>query len=845
MGSFRDIADRDSAARSRYPRKQIGIDVEVTHRDQIARARFCQEIDQNFSVIASAGAGKTSAVVDRIVTIAMDKRRDLLSRLVVVTYTNNAAREFKRRIRSTLLEKLRGATARPVLQRLEQTFFGTIHSFCLRLLREHQATLRLPEQLATPSNELLDRLWSQYIGNPDFSRLFAEDPIVREVLRFCTWQDILDLARQIARPNPALSPFLSPPPIPDLSPIVNCPVRPQSLRQKEQLLEDLEQFRIALITGESSLAIPTTGSKARGLGWALRSTLGPLITWLEEASLGVAAMVAERFQRDCFRQGIVTFDHQIDLCRKLLDDREILDDLRYRGYSVILDEAQDTARPMFEILIEITRPVGEAVGSWPGIGLGPCRGRFSMVGDPRQSIYERADPRLYHRLNEAFREADESDLLAFQCTKRCAASVVEIVNRAFQNAAIDETEIRYDDLLAEPDAGNGYVGGIRISPLGPEIKRVEEVFHEECRVLSKWIGERGKYGLEIQSWNQLAIIAPRHDWLAACAEQLREQALPVAYRNQRIRWNAVPSFTWPVALLYTLTNPWDRFERLGVLREIFGVADTNLALWIHDPAKAGPEVLTDALNILANLEAALNGDGSITLGRLVDRIISECRLRTRLEIAGADPSGLDTICQRAFAADLEGITLYSWIEQLLGLLDESADIQPGSSDAIELITSHSAKGLEWDIVIPIGFGRRIYHGREASYPQLIERGSLQRIVWSAVSPSVDADQAEEGNITVSPARNRRLLYVTLTRARHALLFPVLEYHAAKDSFREASGFDLGEILEAETPLPSIAPARALHWEQAELPIGGPDFSLAVQRSLEAPALIRPACLGQG
>lgn len=816
--------------------------MEVSFADQIARTRFRREIDRNFSVIASAGAGKTRAVVDRIVTVAMDGREDLLPRLVVVTYTNNAAREFKRRIRSTLLEKLRSETARAVLQRLEQTFFGTIHSFCIRLLREHQATLRLPEQLTTPSDQQLNRLWWQYVSNPEFSRPFAEDPLVREVLRFCTWQDILDLARQISQPK-SQRPSSSSPPVPDLAPVANCSVRTQSQLRKEQLLKELKRFRTGLIKGESTLVIPSTESKAEGLGDALRSALGPLIDWLEEASLAVANAVADRFRRDCFRQGVVTFEDQIALCRRLLDDPEILDGLRNREYSVILDEAQDTAAMMFEILLEITRPVGEILGSWPGSGLGPRPGRFSMVGDPRQSIYERAAPQLYQSFSEGFRQAPDGDLLAFRCTKRCAVSVVEIVNRAFQNAAIGENEIRYDDLLAEPDAGNGYVGGIRIPPLDPEIKRVEEIFREECRVLAQWIGERGKSGLEIQSWNQLAIIAPRHDWLAVCAEQLRERALPFAYRNQRITWNAVPAFIWPVAMLYTLANPWDRFERLGVLREIFGVADTALAIWIHEPTRADAE-LNEAVKILSILESTLNGDNSMTLGRFVDRIISECRLQTRLDVAGADPSGLDTIRQRAFAADLEGLTLHSWIEQLLGLLEESADTQPGSSDTIELITSHSAKGLEWDIVIPIGFGRRIHPGKVSAYPQLVERGSVQRVIWNAASPSADPDPVEQGNITDSQARNRRLLYVTLTRARHALLFPVFEYLSVKESFREASGFDPAEIAEVETPLPSIAPARAIHWEQGELPIGGPDFSVAVQRSLEVPDLVRPHALAK-
>jgi ATP-dependent helicase/nuclease subunit A len=656
---------------------------------------------------------------------------------------------------------------------------------------------------------------------------------VREVVRFCTWQDILDLAVQISQPKPR-RPALMAPPLPDLAPVENCSVRPQGLPQKKRLLADLDRFRADLLNGESPLAFPAAASQ--GLSDALGRALRPLIAWLEEASLAVASAAAARFQRDCFRQGILTFDDQIALCRNLLDDREILEGLRRRGYSVILDEAQDTSRMMFEILVEITRPAGETLGSWPGPGSGPPPGRFSMVGDPRQSIYERAAPRFYHVLNEAFRENDCGEILAFQSTKRCDASVVEMVNRTFRNAMIGENEIRYDDLLAEPTAGNGYVARIRVPGLDRDIKQVEKIFTEECRVLSEWLVERGKAALGIQFWNQVAIIAPRHEWLATCADQLHKQGLRYLYRNQRIAWNAVPAFSWPVALLYTLANPWDRFERLGVLREIFGVADTALATWIHDPNSASPE-LNSAVIILSTLASDLNGNQSITLGRLVDRIVSECRLETRLDAAGADPSGLDAIRRRAFVADLEGVTLHVWIEELLSLLDESADIHTAPQDAIELITSYSAKGMEWDIVIPIGFGRRIYTGLNTPYPQFVERGSVQRVIWNAESAGGNSGEVED-------ARNRRLLYVTLTRARHALLLPEIEYRDTRNSFRAASGFNLEEVAEVQTPLPPFTPAKDATGKQLELPIGLPDFSLAIQRSFQVPDLIRPHALAK-
>jgi ATP-dependent exoDNAse (exonuclease V) beta subunit len=144
--------------------------------------------------------------------------------------------------------------------------------------------------------------------------------------------------------------------------------------------------------------------------------------------------------------------------------------------------------------------------------------------------------------------------------------------------------------------------------------------------------------------------------------------------------------------------------------------------------------------------------------------------------------------------------------------------------------------------MPVGFGRRIFSGRDSPYPYLIDQDSRQRVIWNADSPS--AKQMDEANRKVLNARYRRLLYVTLTRARHTVLLPALEYKDTKDSFREASGFDLTEIAEVETPLPSIPPTTEKRWKQIDLPIDGTDFSLAARRSLEVPDLIRPHALAK-
>src|SRR3712207_7539823 len=63
-------------------------------QDQAARLRFATELDRNFSVVASAGSGKTRAVTERIVQLAKSPAAlDALPRLVVLTFANRAADE--------------------------------------------------------------------------------------------------------------------------------------------------------------------------------------------------------------------------------------------------------------------------------------------------------------------------------------------------------------------------------------------------------------------------------------------------------------------------------------------------------------------------------------------------------------------------------------------------------------------------------------------------------------------------------------------------------------------------------------------------------------------------------
>ena len=143
------------------------------------------------------------------------------------------------------------------------------------------------------------------------------------------------------------------------------------------------------------------------------------------------------------------------------------------------------------------------------------------------------------------------------------------------------------------------------------------------------------------------------------------------------------------------------------------------------------------------------------------------------------------------------------------------------------------------MVIPIGFGRRIFPGRKTGYPQFVTNGTDQRVIWNAASHVAGRDQSDEVH-----SAWRRLLYVTLTRARNSLVIPAMNYLDSRDSFAAVSGFDLAEIAESIGPRRPISKPSRDVWAQLDLPIDAVDFKQAAARSLDLPDLIRPHALAQ-
>jgi len=208
--------------------------------DQEERDRFCQALNRNFSVIAPAGVGKTTAIVSRIAEIANKGEAGALERLVVVTYTVKAADEMRERVRQRLLESGRRATER--LVSFNKAYFGTIHGYCLQLLGRWGHFLGLPPALELVADS--DALWLEFLAAQDAYFEGVPATLGRDLSRYVDIRRIAALARTLSteREKPALPQGSCP--LPELSALLAFEAkRKNSIPVVRRHQEQLRQWR--------------------------------------------------------------------------------------------------------------------------------------------------------------------------------------------------------------------------------------------------------------------------------------------------------------------------------------------------------------------------------------------------------------------------------------------------------------------------------------------------------------------------------------------------------------------------------------------------------------------------
>jgi len=107
------------------------------------REQFIKNITENQFVSAAAGTGKTTVLVKRYLEILLSGTADC-DQIIAITFTDKAANEMKERVRSSLLKNEAGlepAKIAGLIERLNTAPISTVHSFCLRILRDNVGEL--------------------------------------------------------------------------------------------------------------------------------------------------------------------------------------------------------------------------------------------------------------------------------------------------------------------------------------------------------------------------------------------------------------------------------------------------------------------------------------------------------------------------------------------------------------------------------------------------------------------------------------------------------------------------------------------------------------------------------
>ena len=465
---------------------------------------------------------------------------------------------------------------------------------------------------------------------------------------------------------------------------------------------------------------------------------------------------------------------------------------------MLLDEAQDTDPRQFEVLQMVA-------------GLGDRANQaddqtFCIVGDFQQAIYApRSDLGRYRRMHEEISAGPRGASSRLQVTFRCDTAIIDLVNRIFPSVLTNANgQCAFVPLVARDEAGPGQT--LRwLGPQEPEQaagKRISAAVRarHEAAYVARRIKELGPAGLGASDWSQVAILCPRKSWLLEIQRELVDLDLPVQLHSSNEQQRDRTAAAWLTSLVWIAAHPEDIFEIAGVLREIFGVPDADMAMFTEGaghrlrldravPAGDGP-----VETALRTLRDACARTEAMPLGEAVDQLVAKTRLRERLisieglslENVGHD---LDDFLAVIAGRGAEGVTLAQLADELRLGLTQVNPAEEEIEDAIQLLTSHKAKGLEWQaVIVPYVF--RAIESKAPTYPNLVTAADGREIVCRDRADFVS--QARDFVTERERQQLQRLLYVVATRAKRTLV--LVDDEALYAGQIRRGGWSAGDLL---------------------------------------------------
>ncbi|MDR1433291.1 MAG: UvrD-helicase domain-containing protein [Puniceicoccales bacterium] len=745
--------------------------------DQLERDAFAQDLERNFSVIAPAGVGKTTAIAERIANFVLrdartlSEEKTLCKKLVAVTYTEKAAKEIKDRVLANIFKVTECAVLlrKTCMERAELAFFGTIHAFASKFLKEHCAALGLRDDFEIAKNE--DSIWAKFLlGFGDALRVI---PSAARAAFLCTHsaEKLLIVAREC---NPcevrACGELGDPPPV-SIGGILayEGKTNGQRIQQFLQLLREWDDFRSR---GEF-FPMPDFSEICSGGAFVefCKGELRNFLLWKKTSANFFVRKIACAYEDFRMTTGKLRYDDLINFAVELLKNPSVIAEIEDDPYRIILDEAQDTDWQQFMLLLGVSQANlrgGVATDGWKNF---PDGGHFSMVGDPQQSIYcDRTDVRLYVELHDRMAAFGVATPLTFSVTMRCPEKITAFVNGRFPSIFSD---VKFVPLTSKPGSKRS---AVKIFKFDGGSEKKDEVRHSAEQTAKLFFGKvPSDFG--VGEWSEVAILAPRKDWLLdICQCFATEKEFPAVQTHfSSANDNLAYPVRWLAACLKYVNNSADGREFAGILREIFGIKSTE----IINHFKYGDSA--ECARIDASFAAMRSGRHAVPLAKFLLGILDFFKIFQRIEalhifpeanLLAAEKRTIE-LCYCAEASGMNSVEAENFLVEKMAESVEDGKINPL---AVQTVTFHKSKGLEWPVVVlPFMFRRRQLSG-------------------GAAVKSMPADE----RLKKLYANECRLLYVACTRAKSELLIVDDSEIFGKNS--PANEVSSGMILFGDAPI---------------------------------------------
>ena len=476
--------------------------------------------------------------------------------------------------------------------------------------------------------------------------------------------------------------------------------------------------------------------------------------------------------------------------------------LDYRFQHILIDEFQDTSNLQIQLLEKLTQ------------GWQPDDGRsLFLVGDPMQSIYKfrQADVGIYLSTQQNGIGNIQLEPLRLTANFRSQATLINWINNQFNVVFGNSNNWLHGEIAySASSAARAALPSVAVESFlfvdppdqTAQAQKIIELIHQSR---------------ELEPDGEIAILVRARSHLLAIVEQLKQANIPFrAVEIDPLQY--LPYIRDLKTLTRVLCHPADRIAWLALLRSpACGLTLDSLLLIADSGSDQSKTTIWQQLQNPELIQRLPNDDQlrieklKIPLARCFDqlgrkafRILLEgCWLELGGMLLAEGPTDLDNIDR--FFALIEKLTNEGQLPDINRVESrvEKLYAQPQASDpnAIQIMTIHKAKGLEFSTVILPSLERKPANNESKLLNWHLYRNDqnvnelLLAPIQSSSEDSSDSIQAYLKYIDQKRAKNelKRVLYVAATRAKNRLflLGNIKEKPASKqdDSDEEISFVD--------------------------------------------------------